>query len=435
MDNMDNLSFETYSKIDSYINQGDTSFVLDLPEKVLQFGTGVLLRALPDFYIDAANKDGEFNGRVVMVKSTSSPVEPAFQIQNGLFTHLLRGIKDGHEVEELHVNASISRVLHAMHEWDEVLKIAKSLDLEIIISNTTEVGIVYVEEKISGTVPVSFPAKLLAVLYQRFLYFKGNVEKGLIILPTELIDYNAEQLKIILDKLAQYNELSQDFLVWLNQANHFCNTLVDRIVPGKLNDATQKEIEVKFGCRDELMIMSEPFGLWAIESKNPYVASRLDFINPTKGCLLVDELHVYKELKLRLLNATHSFCCAYAIQSGFTYVREALIDEEFNTFVKSLIGEIKSVLCLDPAISKKLIDDFADSVIDRFSNPYIDHQWKSISLHYSTKIKVRCLPLFKKAIEEGNGCYRHMLIGLEAYNVFSQGELSDFLQTEVYGKE
>ena len=149
----------------------------------------------------------------------------------------------------------------------------------------------------------------------------------------------------------------------------------------------------------------------------------------------MDELHVYKELKLRLLNATHSFCCAYAIQSGFTYVREALIDEEFNTFVKSLIGEIKSVLCLDPAISKKLIDDFADSVIDRFSNPYIDHQWKSISLHYSTKIKVRCLPLFKKAIEEGNGCYRHMLIGLEAYNVFSQGELSDFLQTEVYGKE
>ena len=432
---MDNLGFEIYSKINSRINQSDNSFLLDLPEKVLQFGTGVLLRALPDFYIDAANKAGEFNGRVVMVKSTISPVEPAFQLQNGLFTHVLRGIKEGHEVEELHVNASISRVLHAMHDWDEVLNIARSSDLEIIISNTTEVGILYVEEKISGSAPASFPAKLMAVLHQRFLHFKGDREKGLIILPTELIDHNAEQLKTILNQLAQYNELNQDFLVWLNQANHFCNTLVDRIVPGKLNDAAQGEIEDRLGCHDELMIMSEPFGLWAIESPNPFVSSRLDFINPSKGCLLVNNVHVYKELKLRLLNATHSFCCAYAIQSGFTYVREAMQDKEFNSFVRGLIKEIKAVLFLDPSISKQQINDFADSVVDRFSNPFIDHQWKSISLHYSTKIKVRCLPLFNKAIELGDGCYESMLKGLESYNVFSHGELSDYLQTEVYGKK
>ena len=432
---MEQLSRAIYSEMTTQMNHHDTSFVLDLPEKVLQSGTGVLLRALPDFYIDLANKAGKFNGRVVMVKSTTSPIESAFQLQNGLFTHVLRGIKDGREFEELHVNASISRVLHAIQEWDEVLKIAKSPDLEIIISNTTEVGIVYVEEKICGSVPSSFPAKLLAVLYHRFLQFKGDREKGLIILPTELIDYNAEQLKIILDQLAQYNELSQDFLVWLNQANHFCNTLVDRIVPGKLNDAAQRDVEVKLGYRDELMIMSEPFGLWAIASKNSVVVSRLDFINPSIGCLLVDDVHVYKELKLRLLNATHSFCCAYAIQSGFTYVREAMQDKEFNLFVKSLIGEIKSVLLINPSISSQLAEDFADSVIDRFSNPYIDHQWISISLHYSTKIKVRCLPLFKKAIEIGDKGYKHMLTGLEAYNVFSQGELSDYLQTEVYGKE
>ena len=432
---MDNLGFEIYSKINSRINQSDNSFLLDLPEKVLQFGTGVLLRALPDFYIDAANKAGEFNGRVVMVKSTTSPVEPAFQLQNGLFTHVLRGIKDGHEVEELHVNASISRVLHAMHDWDEVLKIARSTDLEIVISNTTEVGIVYVEEKISGSAPASFPAKLLAVLHQRFLHFKGDREKGLIILPTELIDHNGDELKAIVNQLAQYNSLSQDFLFWLNNTNHFCNTLVDRIVPGKLNDTIQREIEDRLGYHDELMIMSEPFGLWAIESKNPVVSSRLDFINPLKGCLLVNNVHVYKELKLRLLNATHSFCCAYAIQSGFTYVREAMQDKEFNSFVRGLIKEIKAVLFLDPSISKQQINDFADSVVDRFSNPFIDHQWKSISLHYSTKIKVRCLPLFNKAIELGDGYYESMLKGLESYNVFSHGELSDYLQTEVYGKK
>jgi tagaturonate reductase len=144
---------------------------------------------------------------------------------------------------------------------------------------------------------------------------------------------------------------------------------------------------------------------------------------------------VYKELKLRLLNATHSFCCAYAIQSGFTYVREAMQDKEFNSFVKLLLREIKSVLLLDPLLSKKLIDEFADSVMDRFSNPFIDHQWNSIALHYSTKIKVRCLPLVKKAIEVGCIEYRYMLKGLEAFNNFSHGELNQFLQTEVYCKE
>lgn len=432
---MNKLNLETYKKLDTYLNQRDTSFVPNLPEKVLQFGTGVLLRALPDFYIDIANKAGLFNGRVVLVKSTISPVEPAFHLQNGLFTHILRGVKEGKVIEVVHMNASISRVLHAINDWDVVLKMATSPDLEIVISNTTEVGIVYVEEKITGSVPTSFPAKLLAVLHQRFLHFKGDAEKGLIILPTELIDHNADQLKSIVNQLALYNTLSKDFLFWLANANHFCNTLVDRIVPGKLNPTAHREIENKLGYQDELMIMSEPFGLWAIEAKDPFVSKRLDFVNSSIGCLLVDNLHVYKELKLRLLNATHSFCCAYAIQSGFTFVREAMQDKEFNLFVGGLIKEIKTILFLDPLIPKQLIDDFADTVIDRFRNPYIDHQWKSISLHYSTKIKVRCLPLFKKAVEIGAGEYKHMLIGLESYNVFSKGELSDYLQTEVYGKK
>lgn len=432
---MDNLSIETYSKFDLRINQSKPSILLQLPEKVLQFGTGVLLRALPDYYIDLANKVGLFNGRVVMVKSTTSAIEPAYQLQNGLFTHVLRGVKDGKEVEEIHINTSVSRVLHAMHHWDEILNIAKSPDLEIIISNTTEVGIVYVEEKINGTVPVSYPAKLLAVLYQRFLHFNGDNEKGVIVLPTELIDRNAEQLKAVLIQLAQYNKLSQEFLVWLNLSNQFYNTLVDRIVPGKLHSTIQKELEDKLGYHDELMIMSESFGLWAIEAKDSQILNRLGFIDHSKGCLLVDHLHHYKELKLRLLNATHSFCCAYAIQSGFTFVREAMEDKVFGSFVKSLMDEIKAVLLLDPLIPNNLVAVFADSVIDRFSNPYIDHQWKSISLHYATKIKVRCLPLFKKALEVGAGGYEHMLTGLEAYNIFSQGELNDYLQTEVYGKE
>jgi tagaturonate reductase len=406
---------------------------LALPEKVLQFGTGVLLRALPDYYIEHANQNGRFNGRVVMVKSTPTTVESVYIDQDCLFTQVIRGIEDGSPVEEFILNTSVSRCLHANEHWTEVMQFATSPHLEVVISNTTEVGIVYKEEKITGDCPDSFPAKLLAVLYRRFEFYDGDMNKGLVILPTELIDKNAEQLQMIVNQLAVFNQFSEAFVFWLNQANDFCNTLVDRIVPGKLSDSSKQEIELRLGYCDELMIMSEPFALWAIESESPRVSDRLSFINPDKGCILVNDLHIYKELKLRLLNATHSFACAYAIRSGFTYVRESMQNEICRTFIIGLINEIKAVLQSDASITKDMADHFGNAVIDRFSNPYIDHKWESISLHYQTKIEVRCIPLIKKAVAMGNGTYQHMLKGLNEFNLFSQGELNLFLEKELHG--
>lgn len=428
---MEKLSKALYLQISGYSNDSIFSY----PEKVLQFGTGVLLRALPDYYIDLANKQQVFKGRVVMVKSTPGAVDQAFQMQDGLFTHVIKGIDKGKPVEELHINAAISRCVHAEHDWQEILLLAESPDLEIIISNTTEVGIVLEEEVINQKVPHSFPAKLLAVLHQRFIRFGGDMDRGLVILPTELIDKNAEQLLYILNQLAEFNQLSKEFKQWLNEANHFCNTLVDRIVPGKLSDALASELMPIIGYQDELMIMSEPFGLWAIETSNQQVIEKLQFINPSKGCRIVEDLHVYKELKLRLLNATHSFNCAFAIHSGFTYVREAMQNPAFIAYVKGLMDEIKLVLLTDSKINQQQVDEFSNYVFDRICNPYIDHKWESIALHYSTKVKVRCLPLIRKAIAMKNGRYQNMLKGLEEFNIFSHGDLNEFLATEVYGKE
>ena len=428
---MDKLSKDFYH----LVAQGETIPIFEYPEKVLQFGTGVLLRALPDYYIYSANKHNRFNGRVVIVKSTPGTVDSAYTQQDGLYTHLVKGIKDGRLVEEVNINSSISRCIHVQEDWKLVLELAASVDLEIVISNTTEVGIVYHEETIKDHIPTSFPAKLLAVLHHRFITFDGDMDRGLVILPTELIDKNAEQLLSILNRLAAYNQLGKEFIFWLNEANDFCNTLVDRIVPGRLSDSSKQEMESRLGYRDELMIMSEPYALWAIESKSPRVSSRLSFINPAKGCKLVDDLHVYKELKLRLLNATHSFACAYAIRSGFTYVRESMQNEIFRTFIIGLIDEIKAVLQSDASITKDMADHFGNAVIDRFSNPFIDHKWESISLHYRTKIEVRCIPLIKKAVAMSDGKYQHMLKGLTEFNLFSHGELNQFLEQELHGKE
>lgn len=428
---MEKLSKASYLQISGYSDDSIFSY----PEKVLQFGTGVLLRALPDYYVDLANKQQVFKGRVVMVKSTSGAIDSAYETQDGLFTHLIKGIDNGNPIEELHINAAISRCLHADQDWQDILQLAESPDLEIVFSNTTEVGIVYEGEFIGEGTPHSFPAKLLAILHHRFTSFEGDINRGLIVLPTELIDRNAEQLLLILNQLAEYNKLSKAFIQWLNEANDFCNTLVDRIVPGKLNDKLANELKSQLGYHDELMIMSEPFGLWAIETSKQKVVDRLQFINPAKGCRIVEDLHVYKELKLRLLNATHSFNCAYAIHSGFTYVREAMQNQQFATYVKGLMEEIKIVLLEDPKINNEQVEEFSRHVYDRICNPFIDHKWESISLHYSTKVKVRCLPLIRKAISMKNGRYQHMLKGLEEFNLFSNGQLTEFLETEVYGQK
>src|SRR5438309_8834783 len=168
--------------------------IFELAEKVLQFGTGVLLRGLPDYFIDKANRLGIFNGRIVVVKSTAQGDSSAFEKQDGLYTLCVRGIEDGKKIEENIINASISRVLSAQSEWEQILQCAHNPNLQIIISNTTEMGIQLVKDAIHHHPPVSFPGKLLAFLYERFKAFNGSEHSGLVIVPTELIPDNGEEL-------------------------------------------------------------------------------------------------------------------------------------------------------------------------------------------------------------------------------------------------
>ena len=108
--------------------------IFELPEKVLQFGTGVLLRALPDYFIDKANKQGLFNGRIVVVKSTDSD-SSAFDRQDGLYTVCVRGVENGKTVEENIINASVSRVLSAKTEWKRILECAHNPEIKIVFGN------------------------------------------------------------------------------------------------------------------------------------------------------------------------------------------------------------------------------------------------------------------------------------------------------------
>jgi tagaturonate reductase len=392
--------------------------VFDLPEKVLQFGTGVLLRGLPDFYIDKANKQNIFNGRVVVVKSTGSNVDE-FTSQDGLFTQYIKGIIDGKAVEEYIINASISKVFSAKENWSEIMRYAESADMQIIISNTTEVGIILkADDNIHASPPESFPAKLLAFLYRRFQHFKGSEESGMVIIPTELIVDNGNKLKEILLQLATINNLSDAFRNWINTSNDFCNSLVDRIVPGALKKQRQRSFEKKAGYKDALTIMSEPYSLWAIESSSEKTKNILSFSKIDKTVIVTVDINKYRELKLRLLNAAHTFSCALAYLAGFDLVYESMREDAICKFIKQLMLQEIAPCITGDSISNEEAENFANSVIDRFSNPFIEHKWLSISLNYTAKIKMRCVPLILNYYAKTEKVASHMSAGFAAYILF-----------------
>jgi tagaturonate reductase len=413
-----NLSKSTLNKISATNVEVPVKTIFDLPEKVLQFGTGVLLRGLPDYFIDKANKQGIFNDRVVIVKSTSTGDTHAYEEQDGLYTHCIRGLENDLKVELNIINSSISRVLSANNQWEEVLKCASNPDLQIIISNTTEVGITLkAEDDIFSAPPVSFPGKLLAFLYRRFRVFKGDASKGLIIIPTELIIDNGKKLESIILELAHINFFFPSFMDWLENYNHFCSSLVDRIVPGKLSPAEKEKVETATGYKDDLIIMSESYSLWAIQACHPSVAEKLSFSQADKGVVIADDISKFRELKLRLLNGTHSFTCGIAFLAGFNTVKDAMENEEIAKYVRQLM-----LTEIAPSIPYKIDEDdatdFANKVIDRFLNPFIEHKWIAITVQYSSKMRLRNVPLLLEHYRKTNEVPKLMAIGFAAHILF-----------------
>jgi len=394
--------------------------VFTCPEKVLQFGTGILLRGLIDDFIDKANRAGLFNGRIVVVKSTNMGGTDAFATQDGLFTQLIKGIDNGKKVDEVIINSSISRVLSASDEWEEILKVAASPELKIIISNTTEVGITLLaDDKVTATPPQSFPGKLLAVLLKRYETFDGSIESGFVIVPTELIVDNGNKLKDIVRQLAINNQLSADFINWIDTANDFCNSLVDRIVPGKLSAQEKKETEEVLGYLDDLMIMSECYRLWAIETSNPKTKETLSFSKADEeGVVIVPDINKFRELKLRLLNGTHTFSTGLAIVGGFATVKEAMANETFSKFITNIANNEMAPAILNQNINLANAQLFVGKVLDRFRNPFIEHLWISISMQFTSKMRSRNLPILQKYFAANQTPPVYMSLGFAAYILF-----------------
>ncbi|MCL6217524.1 tagaturonate reductase [Zunongwangia pacifica] len=389
-----------------------------LPIKVVQFGEGNFLRAFVDFVIDKLNKEANFNAGVAVIQPLAGGLVELLNEQDGLYNLFMKGVKQGEEIQEQRTISCIQKGINPYKNYDEYLKLAEEESLEFIISNTTEAGIAYDEsDTLEGAPHNSFPAKLTALLYKRFQYFKGDSAKGLTIIPCELINYNADTLKKIILQYAELWKLEADFVTWINTSNSFHNTLVDRIVPGYPKDdidAYQSKLELE----DKLIVSAEVFLLWVIEGGDALKA-KIPFDQIDENILVVEDMQPYRTRKVRILNGAHTTMVPFSLLFGNETVKETVDHEFTGAFVKEAIfNEIIPTLSLP----EEELKTFAEEVLDRFRNPFIKHQLASIALNSVSKFKVRVLPSLLAFQKDCNRLPLHLTFAFACLIRFYRGE-------------
>lgn len=389
----------------------------ELPEKVLQFGEGNFMRGFIDWMIHQLNKQGLFNGRIVTVQPTpNGKVVPKLNGQSGLYTMALRGIEAGHVVDTTEVVCSISRGINPYTDWNQVLEVASNPDIKVVFSNTTEAGISYVQEDYDpNKAPLSFPGKLTACLFHRFQSSNGDPQAGWSIIPCELIENNGLILKDVVLRIADDWNLSDEFKNWVIQHNHFCNTLVDRIVPGFPKDNID-DFRQQLGYEDELLTVGEPFHLFVIDG-DPIVREIVPF---EKAGLNVywEDVRPFRELKVRILNGAHTMMAATAFLGGKQTVLDVMEDADFASFIsKGIYEEILPVLDMEETEKRS----FANSVLERFRNPFTKHYLLDISLNGVSKFKTRLLPTLKAYVKKNGRLPPRIVFSLAALIVFYKG--------------
>lgn len=388
------------------------------PIKVMQFGEGNFLRAFVDYMIDLANEQECFDGDIILVKSILYGNLDYFHQQENMYTVLLRGLEKSKEKSVKRIITSVADTVDTYEEYERYAALATLDTLRFIVSNTTEAGIVYDNtDKVELNPPKSYPGKLTKFLYERYTHFQGDVEKGLIILPVELIDDNGIHLKEIVMRLANQWGLEEAFLIWLNAACIFCSTLVDRIVTGYPREEAESLWE-EFGYVDNLIVTGEPFALWVIESEKD-IKEEFPLDKAGLPVIFTDNQKPYKKRKVRILNGAHTSFVLASYLAGNDFVLESMKDSDIKEFmVRTIFDEIIPTLDLP----KEELISFADAVIDRFQNPFIKHALLSISLNSVSKWKARCMPSFLEYIEQFQKLPTHLTFSLAALIQFYSGE-------------
>lgn len=411
---MKQLNYQTLKE------SGYQGYILEqAPEKVLQFGEGNFLRAFVNYWFDVSNEKAGWNGKCVLVQPIAPGLAKLINQQEGLYTLYLRGRENGEKVDAKRVISSVSRCLnpYEKEDFDAMMAVAVSDDLEYVVSNTTEAGIVYDPACQLSDVPASsFPGKLTQVLYKRWQAGKG----GLVILSCELIDNNGKELLKCVNQYVEQWGLADGFKRYVNEDCTFCSTLVDRIVPGRVKDpAEAAKMEQANGYHDELIDVGEVFGVWNIEGP-AWLEEKLPFKAAGVNCPVVPDVTPYKKRKVRILNGAHTGFVLGAYLAGFDIVRDCMQDDTVRGFMnKMLYDEVIPTLPLD----KKDLEDFAGAVQDRFNNPFVDHELMSISLNSTSKWRARNLPSLLEYVQAKGELPPCLVMSFAAYVAFFSNDI------------
>lgn len=386
------------------------------PTKIIQFGEGNFLRAFIDWFIQTIDDETDFNGGVAVVQPLATGRVKELEKQDGLYNLLLEGIEDGELKRSLQTIDVLNQFINPYSEYADYLALAENPDIKLVISNTTEAGIVYDPNDTNYDVcPTSFPGKLLALLKRRYDHFNGSKDAGLYILACELIDYNGSKLKEVMNKLAQDKGYSAEFIDWLNNANLYYNTLVDRIVPGYPRDQIEQLTE-ELGYIDNNIVKGEYFHLWVIEG-DPCLTKVFPVDKTKLNIIITDNVKPYKERKVKILNGAHTCLVPIAYQMDKRLVSEMMNDPKCNKFLMDFMhNEVWGTIDL----SKEELENFTNSVFNRFLNPTIKHELLTIALNSMTKYKTRVLPSAIATYEKTKQLPKHALFSLACwFNMYS----------------
>lgn len=386
----------------------------------IQFGEGNFMRAFVDYCIQLLNEETDFVGKVNIVQPIEKGMIADLKNQNGKYHVFQEGVIEGTKLRSRHLIDCIDKLINPYVEFQSYLKLAENKSLTFIFSNTTEAGIAYdINDKINDKPPNSFPAKLLMLLYQRFQKFNGDPSMILHIIPCELIERNGSKLKEILIEISDKWELGEKFKYWLN-LNVFYNTLVDRIVPGfPKNDIDFYEKGLPF--KDKLMVVCEPFFLWVIEGNKElleiFPADQLKKIN----LIVVNDLNVYRTRKVRILNGCHTTMVPVGLLNKTSTVSDALNNDFLKSFIReALFEEIIPSIDFD----EDELKNYAASVLERFSNPFIIHKLESIALNSISKFKVRVLPSILSYIKKEGKAPKNLSFAMASLIYYYGKEIS-----------
>ena len=386
-------------------------------EKVIQFGEGNFLRAFIEWIIWKTNQKTDFNASVVVVQPIDKGMVDMLNEQDGLYHLNLQGLQDGRPVDSIDLIDVISRGINPYRDFQDYLRLAEQPEMRFIISNTTEAGIAFDPScKFTDAPASSYPGKLVQLLYHRYEYFKGDVTKGFIIFPCELIFLNGKHLKECIYQYIDLWNLGEGFRSWFETACGVYCTLVDRIVPGYPRDNAAELCE-RVGYEDHLLDKAEIFHLWVIEAPKE-VAAEFPADKAGLNVLFVPSEAPYHERKVTLLNGPHTVLSPVGYLSGLNTVRECCEDELIGAFVKKVMyDELLPTLNLP---EEELLK-FAGDVLERFRNPFVKHFVTSIMLNSFPKFKTRDLPGLKTYLERKGELPKGIVLGLAAICTYYKG--------------